>query len=458
MKKFFSGAVKLFVAVSLLLCCLELPVGATGYSTEKGVLAEFYGRGILWSLSNGEALVNAYDAIVQGIDETKKDIKISTSGLTMDEFQIVLDVYRRDHAEQFWLSNTYTYSTKNGKVVTYSPKYLMTGNDLKSARERFDREINKILSLVSPSMSDFEKELYIHDTLARRIVYKSGGANAHNSYGAIVEGKAVCEGYAEAFQYLMQLCGIQSFLAMGSSLSPTMGSLVGHEWNYFKLDGSFYHVDLTWNDQEDELYHAYFNMSDKDVSKDHTINLVDYPLPKCNSSDLRYSLLKGNVISGSFSSDMVGDVMRANGNRGEFFVDGSMNYFISWLTSDNVIRDIATRAGIRGGFAYGYSILGDEIHFYFETENGQTSSDKAEPPPDSDGQTEADTEAPVTDVSDTDTYPDGSTGGADPNLEGLNRLNGNGKGTKTVIVTVAVVLITASAVAAFIVAANKARY
>ena len=89
----------------------------------------------------------------------------------------------------------------------------------------------------------------LHDRLAAQVMYDGSAANAHDAYGALVDGKAVCEGYAKAFQYLLQKAGMQSFLITGSSTNPVSGTAEGHAWNVVRVAGEYYHVDTVWDDQ-----------------------------------------------------------------------------------------------------------------------------------------------------------------------------------------------------------------
>jgi len=81
---------------------------------------------------------------------------------------------------------------------------------------------------------------YIHDYLITKIVYTLDENMIHirTIYGALVESKCVCEGYAEAFQYLAQQYGINCIIARSSV----------HEWNFVEMDGKWYVVDVTYDD------------------------------------------------------------------------------------------------------------------------------------------------------------------------------------------------------------------
>lgn len=56
--------------------------------------------------------------------------------------------------------------------------------------------------------------------------------NTNNIYGVFVMKTVVCEGYAKAFQYLLNLSGIDNIFVAGSSHG------VGHAWNCVYINGN----------------------------------------------------------------------------------------------------------------------------------------------------------------------------------------------------------------------------
>ncbi|MBQ4333487.1 MAG: hypothetical protein IJC33_06895 [Clostridia bacterium] len=321
----------------------------------------YYGRDQLTSMANATALLYAYDQIVAGVEASADTISVynGTDALTKDELSMVVDVYRRDYAHHFWLGNSYQISLIPQTVLEVIPTYLLAGADLTAAKEAFEQRVTQVLSGVTGSMSEYEKELYLHDTLAGMISYVED-THAHNAYGALVEGKAVCEGYAEALQYLLQRVGIQSFLAIGASINPGTNAAENHEWNYVRIDGKYYHTDLTWDDQDDELYHAYFNQSDAVMLEDHALTAVAYTLPRCDATDAQYFTGKATYLT-TYTAKTVGRLLKDNGLSVHLYIPGSVNDFISWCYTN--IRDVSAEAGVTGGFTYGYSRLGREVVF-----------------------------------------------------------------------------------------------
>ncbi len=111
------------------------------------------------------------------------------------------------------------------------------------------------------ALTDVQKALILHDRLAIVCEYDVAAANAleefnkansgnpnaitpwdaaFSAYGALVEGSAVCQGYAEAYEYLLEKVEIKSELCNST--------LLNHVWNIVYINGLTYHVDVTWDD------------------------------------------------------------------------------------------------------------------------------------------------------------------------------------------------------------------
>ena len=362
---------KMKMRILSLLLCIVMLVGlmpTTVWAAEGTV--HYYGRNALSALTNSTALLHAYDRLASGVETSAETITVynGTDAITQTEFEMVMDAYRRDYAHHFWLGNSYEISSDATSVVSIKPTYTMTGTDLETAKTAFEQKVTDILSGITSSMSEYEKELFLHDKLAEIVTYEES-TNSHNAYGALVDGKAVCEGYAEALQYLLQRVGIQSFLAVGTSINPTTNTNENHEWNYVKIDGNYYHVDLTWDDQGEDLFHAYFNQTDTVIQEDHTISTTGYALPVCNSTTAQYFTGKDEYL-GTYTAETVGKLLKDNDLNVHVYIPGTVNDFISWYQTN--IVDIGTKAEVTGEFTYGYAKLGRELILYVSTDSVTT--------------------------------------------------------------------------------------
>lgn len=97
------------------------------------------------------------------------------------------------------------------------------------------------------SLTDVEKALILHDRIALWCEYDNdnylAGAtpkSSHNAYGVLVLKDAVCQGYALAYDYLLEQIGIKSEYCSSKELN--------HAWNIVYIDDKPYHVDVTHDD------------------------------------------------------------------------------------------------------------------------------------------------------------------------------------------------------------------
>lgn len=369
------------------LCCLVLlvqllPIVPLAETVDKGLPTLtsdiYYCRQQLETLDNSEALLFAYDNIVAGVDACAAEIKISNEQYQISpaEFELVLEATRRDHTEQFWMGTSYTpYIYDETVVDKIVPTYTMTGEALQDAKAAFEQAISLMLARLTPDMSEYEMEKALHDMLAAKVTYVSG-TNAHNAYGALVEGKAVCEGYAEALQCLLQRVGIQSVEIFGYGINPSTGVGEPHAWNAVRIDGKYYLVDLTWNDQDTLLSYSYFNQTSAILQEDHTQWLIGenakgeiltcevFDLPVCTATEANY-YTKNNLRIKDYTAESIGKLLKDNNLAVSIFIDSNVSEFETWF-SENII-DIAKAAGVSGKFFYGNTQIGRELRIYLET-------------------------------------------------------------------------------------------
>jgi len=180
--------------------------------------------------------------------------------------------------------------------------------DYKGSKEQFISNINsvkaKVKSIVStivkPGMSEFDKELVIHDYLVNNVAYDTKNNppvdDSYTSYGALIKGVAVCEGYAEAAYRLLNAAGVQNYIIDGN-----VGAVL-HAWNIVKINNNYYQLDVTFDDPTDTsganinyLSYNYFNLTDAQMSLDHSWVSADYPI--CASTTSNYYIYKGLVVN-----------------------------------------------------------------------------------------------------------------------------------------------------------------
>ena len=142
-----------------------------------------------------------------------------------------------------------------------SPLSEINRSILKAAKEVIGSEIND-------DMSDYEKELAIHDYITEwsRFDYSVFGRSgsdgftdgSNTPYGVLIDRSAMCHGYSSTFQLFMDMLDIECMTVFGT---PN-GNGVQHSWNMVKLDDEWYCVDCAWDDPiGGSPCHTYFNVT-----------------------------------------------------------------------------------------------------------------------------------------------------------------------------------------------------
>ena len=105
---------------------------------------------------------------------------------------------------------------------------------------------------------------------------KTNGSTVYNAYGALINRRAVCEGYARAFKYVLDELKIPCVIVCGIAENKD-GQRESHAWNYVYLKGEWYAIDVTWDDPiitgygkpGDDIKYAYYLKGSNEFFVDH---------------------------------------------------------------------------------------------------------------------------------------------------------------------------------------------
>lgn len=122
--------------------------------------------------------------------------------------------------------------------------------DLHGQAEAAARELSRKIFL--PGMPMAAKCLAAHQYLAASVRYKLPMNDdplewyrRHSACGALLDGTAVCQGYAHAYQMLMKYAGVDCLAVHGNTDRTGHGA---HAWNLVRVPGEgYFHVDVTWD-------------------------------------------------------------------------------------------------------------------------------------------------------------------------------------------------------------------
>lgn len=227
-----------------------------------------------------------YDALIQGEPSVKLEITPYTD--TAVKVFDLIDRIVREHPEILYYSGC-TYSSTGLLTLQYRQDQKTIQAHTAALMKKVEQVCQR---LIKPTMTDFEKELVIHDYLIDNCRYDVEGykntsimAESYSAYGVLCLGTAVCEGYAEAAMLLLNRVGVECRIITGTSRGE------GHAWNLVNIEGAYYHLDVTWDDpimadgSNAKTYH-YFNLTDKEIAQDHIWDKAAYPV--CNKTDYQY--------------------------------------------------------------------------------------------------------------------------------------------------------------------------
>lgn len=174
----------------------------------------------------------------------------------------------------YWDNYPIIHAYKTGRTSSLNERQLAL----------YDKYCQIIKENTSITKTAAMNELAIHDYLVDNITY-SGMTAEYAAYDALFTGNAVCMGYAECFQTLMEMLGIECVPVTGYADGQS------HIWNMVCLDNEWYQVDVTWDDpSEDSVdglsHHSYFNITDTDMYADHTPDMDN--LQRCLGTRYAY--------------------------------------------------------------------------------------------------------------------------------------------------------------------------
>ena len=143
------------------------------------------------------------EEIKKGLDNCESEIKI-TAKIHKDELYPIFEKLISTDKDYFYVKKYLGYSFINGYVCSIKFKYLIPAEELDEAKKSFNSRFEEFVGCVDESMTDFQKCMAVHDKLALECEYDSKLEQiSYTSYGALVEGKAVCQGYSMAYAQIL---------------------------------------------------------------------------------------------------------------------------------------------------------------------------------------------------------------------------------------------------------------
>ena len=182
--------------------------------------------------------------LYQQMKERKKTIDVQKYGISAAEIGSIITGVLNENPDLYFVGKNYELSRDmDNNVITVSMSYINSYYE-----KSFQRAVNEALAVVKPGMSDLKKAIVLHDYLVLNCEYDAENedlnnipAESYTAYGTLVKRMSVCEGYSLAYKYLLNQSGIDCLMVTTQEKNQT--------WNMVKLDGKYYHVDVSWDDE-----------------------------------------------------------------------------------------------------------------------------------------------------------------------------------------------------------------
>ena len=271
---------------------------------------------------------------------------------------------------------TYYYNSvdRDGeKMVTGISElsYHMDEDTYRRAYQQCDRIVQEVVSGAA-GLSAREAELHAYRYVTGHCVYDLSTPYCGTPYGALVEGRAKCDGTGKTMQWILEQMGIVCLSISGAPLDGGNG----HQWNVAEIDGIFYDLDATADlgNQGDKLLYGRFNVDDHLIRDLYPIGdgyLSCFTIPGTDSMSGSYharnhTRVESDADCGPILAQQFSQVIQKNG--GSFAiqlaqsaqVDELSRIFGKWEGTERFLKEYGVSLQ---GFGY-YSLTQPETNVY----------------------------------------------------------------------------------------------
>ncbi len=276
--------------LSLLLILLLLPVWASALPYPKDTVLS------VLSLTPDQAQLRDY--LYTPVFNMETHINLP-SGTRYDDVGPAMNALMQDYPELFHLDRNYSvgyYQLRPDRATYVEPSYRVDAAQAAGLRATLYAQAYLLADADSSPLA-------LHDHICAAASYGGETELRHTAAGALLEGQATCEGYAQALTLLYRMAGIPCGIIVGTALDSS-GQAERHSWNIARL-GDYTLIDATWNDQ-DKLKlntHWYYGLSAAQMGADHFPD-AGQVIPACGTQD-NWHVQRGMVIASRAEADAV---------------------------------------------------------------------------------------------------------------------------------------------------------
>jgi len=229
-----------------------------------------------------DAQRETYDATVNALKNYSQSMPLFADSQTYSRILYLIAI---EQMSVFYLKQAAPTLNESGRYFDVEFSYSYPSAQAEEMNNLAAAEAENIISQIPEGADDYEKLKFIHDWLVLNVEKDTESPLSSTVYGALVKKKALCEGYAKSFSYMCNRLGIENIIVTGYTDVP-------HMWNMVRLDGDWYHVDVTWDDVsinlENFISYQFFLADDQTVRENRTIDRTIYIPPKAEGKKLNF--------------------------------------------------------------------------------------------------------------------------------------------------------------------------
>jgi hypothetical protein len=231
-----------------------------------------------------------YQFFVNNVNALPENLLLGDIKVTADDYQIVYNMILQYDPRFFFLGDEIraAHYPNEQYLTAIMPGYNDEKSAIISASEKIETTAEQILSETT-GLGEFDKAVYFYDKIIERCRYELEGDEARTIYGAFINGAAQCQGLSKAYKYLCNKAGLECYLVNGYTASGD-----AHMWNIVRVNGNWYHIDLTKGDSTSDFEkYNYCLVDDAHIYKNYTRDHRSTELPAANSMSDNYFVRKG---------------------------------------------------------------------------------------------------------------------------------------------------------------------
>lgn len=218
-----------------------------------------------------------YDLIIRGVVRFQNQIRIHPTHIS--KVERIINYIPFDIPEIFYIKSV-TMSLIGNCVVKIIFEYRFNYKEVNTILMDAESAISNLTKKYH-RLHDFDKAKEIHNYLISVCEYKAKDAPySHEMPGAILYGKAVCEGISKAFKFIADRVNLKAICVCGKMKKDGEK----HAWNKVQIDGEYTNIDVTFDQSlsmNDHIRYDYFcicdyNLNDREENENNLPAYTSY--------------------------------------------------------------------------------------------------------------------------------------------------------------------------------------